>query len=222
MKKFITAMSLLVSFNFPTWALDVGDISSFIYSDSVMLSKEIKNTTSSGRLINIDIERITSPLAEGKIIPMENKDEILYTPGSTLLPAHSSETIRFYYKGPEDNQERYYRIIWTDQALSMEQQNKSVRSAMATASARISTILVVTPRKAHYNYHYTNGSVSNTGNATLRIIAYGSCQEIGKGDQCHENYFLLPGRTRKFTKVNILDPESRIAAWQAEQFLPIK
>ncbi len=41
--------------------------------------------------------------------------------------------------------ERYYRIVWFDQALSDAQRDNANRSAVATASARIGTILVVAP-----------------------------------------------------------------------------
>ena len=91
MKKHILAIGLLLSTMTPALALDVGDISSFMNSDSSTLSKEIKNTTDSGRLINIHMERLSSPLDGGKVIPMDKQDEILLTPASLLLPAKASD-----------------------------------------------------------------------------------------------------------------------------------
>ena len=134
----------------PAYALDIGDISSFMYSHSSVISKEIKNSTNTGRLINIRVERITNPLEGGRIIPMESKNELLLTPGSLLLPANSNETIRFFYNGPTDEKERYYRILWFDQSLSEGKRSNAKRHAVATASALISSILVVAPRKANY------------------------------------------------------------------------
>lgn len=98
MKKIIFALNLSLTVMMPAYALDIGDISSFMYSDSSVISKEIKNSTNTGRLINIRVERITNPLEGGKIIPMESKNELLLTPGSLLLPANSNETIRFFTK----------------------------------------------------------------------------------------------------------------------------
>ncbi|HDR2399103.1 TPA: hypothetical protein QCH98_004425, partial [Enterobacter bugandensis] len=183
---------------------------------------EIKNTTDSGRLVNISIEKLDSPLEGGKVIPMEKKDEILLTPSSILMPAKSSEVIRFFYKGPEDDKERYYRIVWFDQALSNVQNNGSKRSAVATASARIGTILVVAPRKIKYNQKFDNGVMTNTGNATLRIIAYGPCLNASEGKECKENYYLMPGKSRKFTHVDTTQDKGRVALWQGETFVPIK
>ena len=222
MKKHILAISLLLSTMTPALALDVGDISSFMNSASSTLSKEIKNTTDSGRLINIHMERLSSPLDGGKVIPMDKQDEILLTPASLLLPAKASDVIRFFYKGPADDKERYYRIVWFDQALSDAQRNGSTRSAVATASARIGTILVVAPRKANFRYQYANGTLVNTGNATLRILAYGPCLKPADGKECKENYFLMPGKERRFTRVNVADKKGRVALWQGEQFVPVK
>ena len=222
MKNRILAISLYFCAIMPALALDVGDISSFMNSDASVLSKEIKNTTESGRLINIHVERLSSPLEGGSVIPMDRQDEVLLTPASLLLPAKSSDVIRFFYKGPADNKERYYRIVWFDQALSDAQRDSARRSAVATASARIGTILVVAPRKANYRYQYANGTLVNTGNATLRILAYGPCLKPSDGKECKENYYLMPGKERRFTRVNVADKKGRVALWQGEQFVPVK
>ncbi|MFK3704857.1 hypothetical protein EDF73_107226 [Raoultella sp. BIGb0138] len=222
MKNRILAISLYFCAIMPALALDVGDISSFMGSNASVLSKEIKNTTDSGRLINIHIERLSSPLDGGRVIAMESQDEVLLTPASLLLPAKSSDVIRFFYKGPADANERYYRIVWFDQALSDAQRDSATRSAVATASARIGTILVIAPRKVDYRYQYANGTLVNTGNATLRILAYGPCMKPADGKECKENYYLMPGKERRFTRVNVADKKGRVALWQGEQFVPVK
>lgn len=222
MKNRILALSLYFCAIMPALALDVGDISSFMNSGSSVLSKEIKNTTESGRLINIHIERLSSPLEGASVIPMDTQDEVLLTPASLLLPAQSSDAIRFFYKGPADDKERYYRIVWFDQALSDAQRDSTTRSAVATASARIGTILVVAPRKVNFQHQYTNGTLVNTGNATLRILAYGPCLKPADGKECKENYYLMPGKERRFTRVNVADKKGRVALWQGEQFVPVK
>ena len=185
MKKHLLPLALLFSGISPAQALDVGDISSFMNSDSSTLSKTIKNST-------------------------------------LLLPAQASEVIRFFYKGPADEKERYYRIVWFDQALSDAQRDNANRSAVATASARIGTILVVAPRQANYHFQYANGSLTNTGNATLRILAYGPCLKAANGKECKENYYLMPGKSRRFTRVDTADNKGRVALWQGDKFIPVK
>lgn len=220
------AIAIVVYFVFSpcAFSLDVGDISSFIYSSSKVLSKEIKNKTDSGRLINIRIERVSSPLEGAKMVPMDSPDELLLTPGSLLLPAMSSERINFFYNGPQDEQERYYRIVWTDNAIGDSITSKANRHAVATASAQIGTILVVAPRKIRYSYQYNEAtrSIKNKGNATLRIIAYGPCLSSLKKKECKENYYLLPGKSRTFSLVNLDARTAHLAMWQAENFVPVK
>ncbi|EGI4376393.1 hypothetical protein HEM56_021375 [Escherichia coli] len=198
MKKHLLPLALLFSGISPAQALDVGDISSFMNSDSSTLSKTIKNSTDSGRLINIRLERLSSPLDDGQVISMDKPDELLLTPASLLLPAQASEVIRFFYKGPADEKERYYRIVWFDQALSDAQRDNANRSAVATASARIGTILVVAPRQANYHFQYANGK------------------------ECKENYYLMPGKSRRFTRVDTADNKGRVALWQGDKFIPVK
>ena len=124
-EKHLLPLALLFSGISPAQALDVGDISSFMNSDSSTLSKTIQNSTDSGRLINIRLERLSSPLDDGQVIAMDKPDELLLTPASLLLPAQASEVIRFFYKGPADEKERYYRIVWFDQALSDAQRDNA-------------------------------------------------------------------------------------------------
>ncbi|WBF44093.1 hypothetical protein [Serratia rubidaea] len=203
-------------------ALDVGEISSFMYSEQAIISKEIKNTTDVGRLVNVKIERISNPLESGKVIPMESKDEMLLSPASLILPANAREVIRFYYHGPSDDKERYYRIVWLDQALSDAGHNSAKKNAIATTSARIGTILVVMPRQDKFDYQFANGKIKNTGNSTLRVVAYGRCLDAKSVGDCKENYFVMPGREKGFSRVNVNDKKGRVALWHGEQFIPVK
>ncbi|BEM32134.1 hypothetical protein JBO39_03585 [Serratia marcescens] len=222
MTRFSLAVTLMLMLLRPALALDVGEISSFMPGGSARLSKEIKNTTDSGRLVNIKIERISSPLASGTVIPMSSRDEMLLSPASLILPANASDVIRFYYKGPNDAQERYYRIVWFDQALSEAGQNSARRNAVATTSARIGTILVVAPRQDRFAYQFANGRIKNTGNATFKVVAYGNCRKKQDGSDCKENYFVMPGKDRAFSKVDVNDKKGRVALWHGEQFIPVK
>lgn len=224
MKYYLLALSFFLFSPVRVLALDAGDITSFIYSKQTSISKEIKNTTDSGRLINIRIEKISSPLEGSRIIPMGFPGEVLLTPSSVLLPSKSTDQVRFFYKGPNDDVERYYRIVWLDQALGDEKKSDSSRVAIATASARIGTILVVEPRKVKYGYTYADGKYTNTGNASLNILASGPClkKTKNKTEICQENYFLLPGKERRFTLVNTALKEAHVAMWQGEQFVSVK
>ncbi len=77
-------------------------------------------------------------------------------------------------KGPADEKERYYRIVWFDQAPVM-------RSAIMPTAALWP---LLPPARHHSGRRPPPGklplsvrqrSLTNTGNATLRILAYGPC-----------------------------------------------
>ena len=222
MKIHITATILLIKVSFSAFALDVGPISSFISSNSTLLEKEIKNSSNNGNLVNIKIYRISSPLKEGEIIPMENTGELLLTQDNLVIPANSSRIIYFTYQGEEDDKERYYRIVWHVRELHHKQKSNLPHNTLMKTLAKIGTILIVSPRKVKYDYHYSNGKIINTGNATLRVLAYGPClKSISKTD-CRENYFLIPGREREFSRVDISDKNSHISLWQGVQFVSVK
>lgn len=82
---------------------------------------------------------------------------------------------------------------------------------MATTSARIGTILVVAPRQDRFAYQFANGRIKNTGNATFKVVAYGNCRNKQDGSDCKENYFVMPGKDRAFSKVDVNDKRTRRA-----------
>jgi hypothetical protein len=130
MKKHLLALGLLLAGVSPAQALDVGDISSFMNSGSSTLSKTIKNSTDSGRLINIHLERLSSPLDDGQVIPMDKPDEVLLTPASLLLPAQASDVIRFSTKA-----RRITKSATT--ALSGSTRRSAMPSAITPPAARL-------------------------------------------------------------------------------------
>lgn len=205
-----------------SFALNVGDITSFLNSDQTTLAREISNDSDNGRWITIKIKRISSPREGGTTIPMDQPGEMLLSPASILLPAHSAEIIHFYYKGPQDDKERYYRIVWTDRSVDSEDSNTTKRHAVATTSSVIGTILVASPRQLHFNYKYENQSITNTGNATLNIVAFGPCLDTKSKTSCKENYYLMPGQKRSFTKVNMAKKDAHLSFWIGEKFVPVK
>ena len=144
-------------------AINVGSVTTFIDAGSQDVAKEIENGSAQARLVTISISRISSPEEGGQEIPMEVAGELMLSPSRLMLPAHAKNNVRFFYKGPQDGKERYYRIRWLDTALSMDDQSNNRRQAVATTSAQIGTILVVTPRQQHFAYNLQNGMLSNQG-----------------------------------------------------------
>ncbi|GAB1117080.1 fimbria/pilus periplasmic chaperone [Shewanella algae] len=219
------SLLLITSFLFSSCvhAVNVGSVTTFIQPEQESVSKEIANPTDTARLILISVARISSPTEGGEVISMEN-GELMLTPSRLLLPANAKNNVRFFYNGPKDDNERYYRITWTDMALSEEQGSSSNKSAIATASAMIGTILVVSPRIDRFSYKYLpDGQLKNTGNSSYRVVAYGPCinKESDK-KQCKENYNDMPNKVRQFKIVDVQDDNSHVAIWHGDRFISVK
>ena len=82
------------------------------------LSKEITNTTDSARYVSVSVKQLSSPLAGGVEIKPVNSGELLSTPANLILPGQAKDVFRFFYKGPVDDVERYYRLQWIDEPVT--------------------------------------------------------------------------------------------------------
>ncbi|MGY3928716.1 EcpB family pilus assembly chaperone [Aeromonas simiae] len=202
-------------------AINVGSITTFIDAGAQDVAKEIKNNSDQARLVTISISRISSPEEGGVTIPMEMNGELLLSPSRLMLPAKAKNNVRFFYKGPADAKERYYRITWLDTALSADEQRQERRQAVATTSAQIGTILVVTPRQHRFDYAIEKGVLVNRGNASYRVVAYGVCRDQ-PGKQCRETYYDLPGKRRAFKRVDIHHEKSHLGLWLGQEFVVVK
>lgn len=223
-KKYSISLALTAVMSFSVEAINVGEITSMMSSDSSILAKEVSNTTDTARYVSLSVERISSPMAGGVVIPMESKSELLSTPASLIMPAEASENFRFIYKGPEDDKERYYRLSWTDEPVTEQDASKSAKLGQATTSAIISTILVVAPRKERFDFVSKDGKITNTGNSSFRVISYGPCRDtsrdIGKG--CRERYYLMPGISTKIQYTDLTNKKTRIGIWHDGKYINVE
>lgn len=223
-KFFISALFTGLITSFSGWAISVGDITSIMTSNESSLSKEITNTTNAARFVSITVKQISSPLADGVEITSANSGELLSTPANLILPGQATDVFRFFYKGPQDDKERYYRLQWIDEPVSESAETKSSKTAVATASAEIGTILVVAPRKERFNYSRNGDLISNTGNVSFRVIAYGPCKDKARDDGkgCRERYYIMPGTKMRLKRTDITNSRSRIGIWHNNQFITVK
>jgi hypothetical protein len=217
------AMLVGIATSFSSWAINVGDITSIMISEDSSLSKEIINTTDSARYVSVTVKQLSSPLPGGVELNA-NPGELLSTPASLILPGEAKDVFRFFYKGPEDDKERYYRLQWIDEPISESATTKAGKAATATASAEIGTILVVAPRKERFDYSRQDDLITNTGNVSFRVIAYGACkdkaQDQGRG--CRERYYVMPGTKIRLQKSDVSNSRTRIGIWHGKQFITVK
>ncbi|HIF9173746.1 TPA: hypothetical protein ACX6PS_002430 [Photobacterium damselae] len=219
MKIFFSILCLVLSFQ--SYAVNVGSITSFIDSKSDTVVKEIANESKEARLILVKVIEIDEPTNKGTVIN-NNPKNLLLSPSKVILPADTKEKIKFFYNGPKDDKERYYRIIWTDSNISNKSdKSTSKKKAFATTTAVISTILVVTPRKEEFKYSLSNNVLINQGNSSYHVVAYGQCIK-DKKEKCKEDYYDLPGTKRTFKNIDLNDKQSFIGIWHEKNFITVK
>lgn len=225
MNKYLPIAILVgIATSFSSWAINVGDITSIMTSEESSLSKEIINTTDSARYVSVTVKQLSSPLPGGVEMNLANPGELLSTPANLILPGDAKDVFRFFYKGPEDDKERYYRLQWIDEPVSESVATKAGKAATATASAEIGTILVVAPRKERFDYSRQNDLISNTGNISFRVIAYGVCKDsaMDQGKGCRERYYVMPGTKIRLQKNDVSNSRTRIGIWHGKQFITVK
>lgn len=227
MKKWFPALLYFVLFICPhANAINVGAITSIIAPDQDVIAKEVINTVDDARLVSLSVERISSPMEGGEVIPMESKQEIMATPSNLILPGNGKDVFRIFYAGPKDNKERYYRLVWRDNPIAEEGLSKTRKAASATTSATISTILVVTPRQDNFNYQYRDGVIYNTGNSSFRTVAFGPCKQPktneDKNKGCRERYYVMPGLGAHLKFVDIHNQKLNVGIWHNEDYINVK
>lgn len=189
--------------------------------DASTLAKEIINTTDTARYVSVSVERISSPMAGGTVIPMANRSELLSTPASLILPGNAKENFRFL-QGPQDNRERYYRISRTDEPVTEFEASKRKNRARQ----RLQPLLVPfwwSRREERFDYRRDNDTVTNTGNASFRVISYGPCRDKAKdeGQGCRERYYVMHGVSVKIKHTDLTNKKTRIGIWHGEQYINV-
>ena len=227
MKKIALTLFLLLLIPLKnSFAVNVGNITEIISSDEDSIAKEIENTVNTARLVNLTIEKLDSPLETGKVIQMSDSNEILSTPANLILPGNAKDVFKIIYNGPKDDIERYYRLNWKDDPIGENGITQSSKSASATTSATISTILVVSPKIEKFNYQYINSQVSNIGNSSFRVVASGPClaekRKYGVDGICRERYYLMPNLAVKLNLVDLSNKKSSIGIWHKGEFIVVK
>lgn len=101
--------------------------------------------------------------------------------------------------------------------------NKKKKQGEATTSAIIGTILAVAPREERFDYRRDNDTVTNTGNASFRVISYGPCRDKAKdeGKGCRERYYVMPGISVKIKHTDLTNKKTRIGIWHGEQYINV-
>lgn len=174
-KALLTAVCMLAA---PlTQAISVGNLTFSLPSETDFVSKRVVNNNKSARIYRIAISAIDSPgSSELRTRPVDG--ELLFAPRQLALQAGESEYFKFYYHGPRDNRERYYRVSFREVPTRNQTRRSPTGGEVSTEPVVVmDTILVVRPRQVQFKWSFdkVTGTVSNTGNTWFKLLIKPGC-----------------------------------------------
>lgn len=173
--------------------------SSYIYemgSDEDFISKPVKNDTDVLNLYTVQSFKIDKPGDHGENIIYAKDREIIYTPLKLQINPNSTDFFKLLYIGPKDDQERYYRVVFTEIPLGAYSEQNDPKATSFIPTVSMSTIMVVRPRKQRLQYviDEKQGVIKNTGNTFFRVIIHQSCK---LNDESSTQFYMLPNEEYK-------------------------
>ena len=168
-------------------AISVGNLTFSLPAEADFASKRVVNNNKSARLYRIAVSAIDRPGgSEVRSRPVDG--ELLFAPHQLVLQAGESEYFKFYYHGPRDNRERYYRVSFRE----IPTRNLTRRSPTGGEVSMEDTILVVRPREVQFKWSFDKvaGTVSNTGNTWFKLLIKPGCDST---EEEGDAWYLRPG-----------------------------
>ncbi|EMV1562622.1 MULTISPECIES: fimbria/pilus periplasmic chaperone [Enterobacter] len=212
-------LSLIFFLTLPGYAnaISLGNLTFSMRADSTYVSKKVVNNNKTPRLYQVSVAEIDRP--GGREIKRRPEDgELLFAPRQLTLQAGESEYFKFYYHGPEDSSERYYRISFKE-IPTLNHIAKNLRGDAISLEPIVimDTILVVRPRNINFKWDYqkASGLLKNTGNTWFKLLVKPGC---GTKEEDGEAWYLRPG---EFIKNKVLTEPGEIYLIYDNRFIKI-
>nr|VUD28892.1 CFA/I fimbrial chaperone [Raoultella sp. NCTC 9187] len=109
------------------------------------------------------------------------------------LQAGEGEYFKFYYHGPQDNRERYYRVSFREiPTRNRVERNTAGAAVSIDPVVVVETILAVRPRQVDFKWAFDRqaGTVSNSGNTWFKLLIKPGC---GATEEDGDAWYLRPG-----------------------------
>ena len=173
-------------------AISVGNLTFSLPAEADFASKRVVNNNKSARLYRIAISAIDRPGgSEVRSRPVDG--ELLFAPRQLVLQAGESEYFQFYYPGPRDNRERYYRVSFREiPTRNLTRRSPTGGEVSMEPVVVMDTILVVRPREVQFKWSFDKvaGTVSNTGNTWFKLLIKPGCDST---EEEGDAWYLRPG-----------------------------
>ncbi|MEB0900739.1 fimbrial biogenesis chaperone [Citrobacter portucalensis] len=186
-------------------------------SDKSFISKRIYNDSQKQNVYSISAVKIDKPGPGGENRSAIAEGELLFTPLRFSLAPQASEFFKIFYRGPQDDKERYYRILFREMPITLFTERNQGKGGQALPVIAMDTILVVRPRKMNlaYTIDEINGALKNTGNTFFKIIVHQGCHSTD--DEATMRY-VLPGETWHSSELKTKNRKFIVAL---QKYLPV-
>lgn len=175
-------------------AIYVGSLTFSMTPDSRMVTKYVINNNKATRLYRITAVPIDTPgQYENKTQAVDG--ELLFSPRQITLRPGEGDFFKFFYNGPKDSKERYYRVAFEEiPLLNQTSMNNANGKASIIPVIVIDTILVVRPRNTHFKWMYNRqaGIFKNSGNTWFKLLIKPDCEAT---EDESDAWYMRPGDT---------------------------
>lgn len=161
-------------------------------SEQNFISRPIYNDTPTTNLYTASAYKIDKPGLNGEHKINNQEPEIIWTPLRFTLAPGGTEYFKLYYRGPKDDQERYYRVEFREAPVRLFPLKSQGAYFDVLPVVAMSTVLVVRPRDARFAYTVDekSGTIVNTGNTFFKVIIQRGCHG---DDETALQFNMLPG-----------------------------
>jgi P pilus assembly chaperone PapD len=136
-------------------AIDIGAMTIAMAPNEEFIARTVTNNSGSPKVYEVQMEKISNPTATGTSTAHGARRAAVRP--QALHPARQDmQNVKFYYKGPADGQERYYRITFTESpAAQLDEGSQTRRRGALEMKLALQSTLVVRPRQCVFNTSWT-------------------------------------------------------------------
>lgn len=188
----ISVLFVLIMASKPVFAIYIGDLTFVLDSDNTFVSKRVLNNNKTAKIYRVSVSGIDNPVGDEVGYSLAH-GEVLFAPRMLTLQPGSGDYFKFFYRGVQDDKERYYRVSFSEIPTNEYSPTKSSANRVQLEPVVVlDSILVVRPRQKNFSWSFnqSQGMLKNTGNTFFKLIAKPGCdstEEQGKA------WYLRPG-----------------------------
>ena len=190
-KKVLLFVLLLTSYSSNAIYLDSSIV--VMETEEEFLSRQVLNNSETTNMYFINLYQIDRPGKNEQASLIQN-GAIMYTPLKMVIEAKKWEFFKIFYRGAQDEQERYYRMVIKEMPINAVKMEHEDHISLLSSIVSLDTYLVVRPKKMKFSYDYEakTGSLKNTGNTFFKVMIHKNCDS---SDEEAQVFNLLPGES---------------------------